>query len=77
MCVLSHFTHIQLFEIPWTIACQAPLSMEFSRQNTGVSCCALLQNIVYKFQNKIFTSRNIILGQFLDGIKSYRYKWVI
>ena len=28
-CVLSH---IQLFGIPWTIGCQAPLSMEFSRQ---------------------------------------------
>ena len=29
MCVLSH---IQLFERPWTIAHQAPLSMEFYRQ---------------------------------------------
>ena len=29
MCVLSH---IQLFERPWTVAHQAPLSMEFSRQ---------------------------------------------
>ena len=24
--------HIQLFVTPWTVACQAPLSMEFSRQ---------------------------------------------
>ena len=29
--------------IPWTIACQAPLSMEFSRQNTGVGYHSLLQ----------------------------------
>ena len=29
MCVLGH---IQLFERPWTVAHQAPLSMEFSRQ---------------------------------------------
>ena len=29
MCVLSH---VQLFGTPWTGACQAPLSMEFSRQ---------------------------------------------
>ena len=28
-CSLSH---IQLFVTPWTVACQAPLSMEFSRQ---------------------------------------------
>ena len=25
-------SHVQLFVTPWTIACQAPLSMEFSRQ---------------------------------------------
>ena len=25
-------SHVQLFEIPWTVACQAPLSMEFSWQ---------------------------------------------
>ena len=29
MCELSH---AQLFVIPWTVACQAPLSMGFSRQ---------------------------------------------
>ena len=25
-------SHVQLFATPWTIACQAPLSMGFSRQ---------------------------------------------
>ena len=29
MCVLSH---IQLFVTPWSVDCQAPLSMKFSRQ---------------------------------------------
>ena len=24
-------SHVQLFATPWTVACQAPLSMEFSR----------------------------------------------
>ena len=32
MCVLSHFRHVQLFASLWTLACQAPLSMGFSRQ---------------------------------------------
>ena len=32
LCMLSHFSCIQLFETPWTVADQAPLSMEFSRQ---------------------------------------------
>ena len=30
--VLSHFSHVQLFAIVWTIAHQAPLSMGFFRQ---------------------------------------------
>ena len=32
MCVLSHFSHVQLFVTPWTVAHQAPLSVELSRQ---------------------------------------------
>ena len=35
-CMLSHFSHVQLFVTPWTIACQAPLSMDSPGQNTGV-----------------------------------------
>ena len=31
-CVLSRFSHIWLFVTLWTVACQAPLSMGFSRQ---------------------------------------------
>ena len=30
--VLSHFSHVRLFVILWTVAFQAPLSMGFSRQ---------------------------------------------
>ena len=33
MCILSHFSRVQLFATLWTIAHQAPLSMGFSRQN--------------------------------------------
>ena len=31
LCVLSH-SRVWLFVTPWTVACQAPLSIEFSRQ---------------------------------------------
>ena len=34
-----------LFATPCSVACQAPLSMEFSSQNTGVGSCSLLQGI--------------------------------
>ena len=40
MCMLGHFIHVQLFETPWTIACQAPLSMGLSWQEywSGLPC---------------------------------------
>ena len=38
--VLSHLSHVQLFATPWTIDCQAPLSMGFPRQQywSGLPC---------------------------------------
>ena len=38
--VLSYFSRVQLFATPWTAACQAPLSMRFSRQEywSGLPC---------------------------------------
>ena len=40
-CVLSHFSHVQLFATLWTVAHQASLSMRFSRQEywSGLLCC--------------------------------------
>ena len=35
MCVLNHCSHIWLFVTPWTVACQAPRSRGFSRQEYG------------------------------------------
>ena len=39
-CVLSHFSHVQLFSTPRTVTCKAPLSMVFSRQEycSGLPC---------------------------------------
>ena len=37
--MLSHFSRVQLFATLWTIACQAPLSKGFSRQEwSGLPC---------------------------------------
>ena len=38
--VLSHFSCVQIFATPWTVACQAPLSMGFSRKEhwSGLPC---------------------------------------
>ena len=32
VCLLNHFCHVQIFETPWTVACQTPLSLGFLRQ---------------------------------------------
>ena len=45
MCMLSCFCCVQLFLIPWTIACQASRSMDSPDKNTGMGCHALLQGI--------------------------------
>ena len=44
-CMLSCFSHVQLFALLWTVAHQTPLSVSFSRQNTGMGCHSLLQGI--------------------------------
>ena len=40
VCMLSHFSHVQLFATLQTVAHQAPLSMRFSRQEywSGLPC---------------------------------------
>ena len=43
VCMLSHFSHSWLFATLWTIAHQAPLSMQ--GKNPGVGCHAILQGI--------------------------------
>ena len=39
-CLLSHFSHVRLFETPQTVALGAPLSAGFSRQEypSGLPC---------------------------------------
>ena len=36
--VVYLLSQVWLFVTPWTVACRAPLSMEFPRKNTGVGC---------------------------------------
>ena len=40
MCVVSHFSCVQLFATLWTVTPQSPLSMGFSRQEywSGLPC---------------------------------------
>ena len=42
---------------PWTVACQAPLSMEFSRQETGVGCRFQVSCIAGRFFTDSYVGR--------------------
>ena len=44
-CMLSRFSCVRLFATPWTVACQAPLSMGFSWQEYWSRLPALLLGI--------------------------------
>ena len=44
-CILSDFIHVRLIETLWTVACQAPLSLDFPGKNIGMGCHFLLQGI--------------------------------
>ena len=60
------FNHLlscsQLFVTTWTVACQAPLSMDSPGKNTGVGCHFLLQQSKYQ--------KMWIIGGYLDGCLS-------
>ena len=45
MCVLSCFSHVQLFATLWTIACKLLWPKDSPGKNTGVGCHFLLQKI--------------------------------
>ena len=46
MCVCKSLSSVRLFVTPWTVACQAPLSMDLSGKNSGMGYHALLQGMV-------------------------------
>ena len=41
---------VQLFVAPWSVACQAPLSMEFSRQKYWSGLPFLFESFVHFYQ---------------------------
>ena len=71
--MLSHFSHIRLFV---TIACLAPLSMGFSRQEhlSGLSCPPLgdLPNPVIKLTSPTLQADALLLSQWGSPYNSVR-----
>ena len=68
LCVcVQLFSHVQLFATPWTVACQASLSMEFYRQETAVGCHFLLQSIFPTQESKLYLV-SCIAGRFFATV---------
>ena len=62
--VVQSLSCIQLLATPWTVACQAPLSMGFPGKNTGVDCHFLLQEIFLTQESNLHLSP-VLAGEFL------------
>ena len=52
LCVLSCFSQVWLFATLWTVACQAPVSMGFSRQECWSGLPCLLGDLSVKSEYK-------------------------
>ena len=52
--VLGHLSHAQLFATPWTVACQSPLSMEFSRQENLACPSPFLLDLVVQLLSHVW-----------------------
>ena len=64
-CVLSHFSRVQLFVAIWTVACQTPLSIGFSRQEywNGLPFPSPICSSSY---SKLYICTNIFIIQFVQ-----------
>ena len=74
VCMLSHFSHVHLFATPLTVACPAPLSMEFSRQEywNGLPFPIPWPNSRSSWIDSL--SSFLLLPSTWAGIQSWRFK---
>ena len=60
-------SRVRLFATPRTVGFQAPLSMGFSRKNTGVGCHALLRGIFTNQERTCICCVSCITGEFFNA----------
>ena len=75
--VFQLLSYVQLFETPWAVARQAPLSMGFSRQEYGVGCHALFQGtfLTQGTNTDLPHCRQILYHLSYQGIRREQGKW--
>ena len=62
---VKSLSRVRLFVTPWSVAYQAPQSMEFSRQEYGVGCHFLLQKESWALKNWCFWT--VVLDKTLES----------
>ena len=71
VCMHQSLNHVWLFPIPWTVACQAPLSI----LDTGMGCHSLLQSLfLIQGPNPGLPHRGEILYHLNHHGSPFRYK---
>ena len=74
MLLFSRLVVSDPFVTPWTVAHQVPLSMRFSRQDTGVSGHFLLQKVFpTQGSNPSLLHCGLILYRVLRDLVSYHF----
>ena len=53
LLLLSHFSRVRLCATPWMAAHQAPPSLDYPGENTGVGCHFLLQCMKVKSESEV------------------------
>ena len=77
VCV-SHFNHVRLFAIPWTVACHVPLAHEDSPgKNIGVGCHALLQGIFLTQKSNLSLPRSRQILYLVSHQGSPNTNWIL
>ena len=75
--VFSCFSHIPLFVTLWTEACQASLSMGFSRKEYWVGWHCLLQRIFNPEIEPTSLMSSALAGRFFTNCTSYIYIYMV
>ena len=67
--LLNHFSPVQLFATPWTVACQAPPSVGFSRQDC--IACSKDVELVQPLIGSLGSGVDSWFGELGQGFRSY------
>ena len=70
-------SHVRLFVTPWTVACQAPLSMGFSRQEYEWGAIAFTLDSILKSRDNLPTKVHVVKAMVFPVVMYGCVSWTI